>query len=1147
MKSLSCISLSKTREDPPDRLDLPIDPYKDNTKTAVLGYSKGPKIQTLVEVLRCELARPGRSSTTTAENGLVPSKQWTPLYYAVYHNRDAALLHFLRAGHSPDGVATIGQPPLCIAVAAGNAEIVKILCEANANTKAACEHNGETPLHLAIKAGRNDILETLLRYEPDLYARTLYTGETPLHYAAAKSGSLAAVVALLKQGANYEALNTKGNSPAAVALQTPQNLPSAVAIISAARGRRNKLAKEKEMLLKHVEKAQNRFSMNNELIADIFEAGCDPDSTVLVEAIKRDDSGLVEMFLEKGADPNRATATGILPIFAALNCSGAQVVRSLVMHKADVTLRDPHGSTTLQAALESHSAHDQDAISGIFESLLEHGANPQVRYTDGTTLLHHVVRPGLELARVAKQLLKHGVKVNKRDGQGNTALHAACHSKSCIAMLLTHGADANIVNLAGLSPLLQATKTAARDEEPDLEQLIKCSDVRQVDSSGTTALHFAAQNGLDKTIRSLLQARAETTSIDSKNRTPLLLAVYHQQWAIVPLLAIQPGMNSWDENGLTALHHISISQPKHPAKWADISSAASPFCEKGVSRSMRDKSGATPLIKAVKALPQEGLPVVEVLLSCRASERSNCVGHEDHKQRSALYYAATLGKPAFVEALLKHGAPFTLKDWKSKKAIIRPTSAISKQILKLISEHEWLRRMTTLKRLSSPVFEEAIFPSIVPLGDLEDLLSMGLNANTLPKSNFAGTLLWVLLNQTLLPPPLPPQYLHDALQIILLFGANPNAPGTRESLRSSQARGSQQVPATYHALTFLLEQYPSVDIDLITMLLNNGAKLSTSSSFYDGRNPLHSAVRSNRIDVVAEFLSRKVNPNCTDSKQRTPLFIAAEKGYWEILELMLSFGAKANTKDNEGNTPLHAAVIGGSTSILSSLLRAGAKSRACNLKGSTPLGLVSEKVTEREKIVAILKHAEDRERDEEASKGKALERSAIEEGKQRLAREREVKKQKSNPSMKTASASRRKPWPGPTSQVAVSPALTSPLIPAAQSTVAPPANKKSASSRKPLITAPKRFTKKTVNVQYALPIAKPQQPSPAPKLVANAEKPLPQPRVDSGVNFKQTAEQEKPLPILDRNKTNFDKAEKKSEHGDEIASWLALSKMMDRL
>lgn len=1118
MKSLSCISLSRM-QDPPSPTHghhNSVDSCKDNSKAVVLGHKGPPRIQTIIEVLRCEFARPPRSASKVEDSELPPSKHWSPLHYAAFYNREAALTHFLRAGQSPDGTEDFADTPLLVAVAAGHVGIVKTLCAADANVKATTAKDGETALHLSIRYGRTDMMDTILAYGPELGASTLSTKETPLHYAATRPGSLAAVVTLLKAGANYEALDSKGRTPAEVAI-TNSNIHAAVAIVGAARGKRRKLAKEKEMLLRHVEKAQNRFSMKNELIADIFEAGCDPDSTVLVEAIKRNDVALAEMFLEKGADPNRPTATGLRPVFVALDCCSAKIIQLLVKHKVDVAVRDSEGMTVLQAALESPSAHDKEAIQAILEALLSGGADAKISYPDGKTLLHHAAR--LRLPRIAQRLLEHGVKVNHQDNQGNAALHLASQSKSCIDLLLKQGADANFTNYNGLTPLLFAVSTVASETEPDLEPLVKASSLRLTNKKQKTALHISAEKGLEKTVRFLLRLGAETTLLDYKKRTPLLLAVLHHQWAVIPLMATQPGINSWDESGMTALHHIVTSIPKPPASWKDIAFATAKFCERGVSRSMRDRSGATPLIAATKALPEEGVAVIEALLAEKGPSRSNCVGHEDHKQRSALFFAATQSKPEFVQVLLKYGAPFTLKDWTAARGPIQPDTPAHKQTLKLLAEHDWIRRMRTLQRTSAPGPTISTLPKILSLRDIRDLLSMGLDLNALPvfsKSSDSKSLLWAVLKQTLVQPPLPPQYLQDVLKLLLEHGADANILAMHNS--TPRTSGSQKL--TCHPVTFLLEQYPTIDIDLITLLLDSGANLTTVSSAYEGRYPLHSAVKANRLDVVDEFLTRKADANTFDMKQHTPLVIATELGLWEIVDLLIQHKAKLDCKDAEGNTLLHVAASRGSSRIVSSLLRAGAKASTKNGEDVVPRSCVPETLEEKEseKIVKMLRYAEAQEAKDFERRQKKLEQEAMLEGKERMRREREQAQQ--------AKISRN---PSPEKGIL---AATSPSLPYSSSTVSL-AN-----------------TSAKLKPQPSPSLQQPTKPTASLKPAPNTQKPLPQPRIDSGFGHAHTAT-EKPLPALDRTKATFDgkpvATEQKPEQNDELAGWLAMSKMIDNL
>lgn len=1144
---------------------------------------RSSKLQTHVEVLRCRLGKP--AAIPEADRTYGPSKDWTPIYYAVYHQREAALTHFLQTGGSPDDADGTGQPPLCIAVANGYTSIVGILLGGGADVNASTKDSGETALHIAIMKGRPEIFDILLRHEPNLEARTIATGETPLHYAASKSGSLAIVVTLLKLGARYDTLNSKGESPAEAALKA-NNIQGAVAIINAAHGKRHKLAKEKEMLLKHVEKKQNKFSIGNELIADIFSAACDPDSTVLIEAIKRDDAGLVEMFLEKGADPDRATAKGVRPIFAALECSKASVVQTLVKHNADVSIRDANGLNVLQAAFEGPLAHDKEGMSAIFKCLLSSGANSRVTYPDGDTLLHRAVSPKFDHARVAHLLLNAGVKVNAKDNDGNTALHLATHSKSCMDVLLKNGANPHLKNMDSLTPLLYGTTNMRKEQEPDFESLIKASDLRKTNTTEQTVLHLAAANGLKKTLLLLLRVRAETALVDSNKHTPLLLAVLNHQWHVVPLLTIPPSINSWDENGMTALHHIAKSIPTSPSTWKDVAAAALPFCERGVSRSMRDRSGATPLILAVQALPEEGLPVLETLLLQKVDRRAswNCVSHEDHGRCDALHYAANLDKAVFVEALLKHGASFTFADWVPDRKQLVPSGQADTPIVKLFAQYEWSRRAGTLRRQSGTPDSEnehSPFATMFPVKDLQSLISMGLDPNVLPKTSLGSSMLWAILRQIPLQPPLPPKYLFDAVKLILGCSADPNVGTARGGRRSpSPQASSQDLPLSLHTLTFLLEEYPTVDVDLVTLLLTKGTKLSIASPFYGGRYPLHSAVKANRIDVVDEFLLQRADVNCVDREGRPPLFIAAEKGFWEIVDALLRRGAKVDPKDNEDNTVLHAAAVGGSKRIVSTLLRAGAKANVGNKKDQTPLACVPEDLDTKEKdlIVRMLKETEEKEkRDEERDRQRA-EQTAAHEAKMKQRREEEAKdrvrrQQEEQERQRQATQAReqqQKPQEKPRQVSAPLPALPkkksffrSPSIPLLLSG----RPKVAASHSDPVPSLPKQM----LELNFHAPLSSPLDASSTPNLLSSTKSPLgtsksttnltngtptvqvatklPAPRIDSGFGQKRPNDTEKPLPALDRNDATLsgEKATNRNSNAAELADWLALSKMMDNL
>lgn len=582
------------------------------------------KLQTTVEVTRCRFSSSSRQTVRSGFEEFVPQKDSAPIFQAVYHDREAALRHFLDLGESPNTLDVSGMPLLCVAAAYGHFEIASILLEAGANVNSASQDKSESALHIAIRSRHLDIVDLLLVHRVDLEVRTTHTGQTALHYAAAASNSSELVVQLLKFGARYCIRDLKGQTPAATALQT-HNFHAALTIINMARGDPRQLAKEKLLLLQHATQQDRRASVTNNLIAEIFAATCDPDSTVLVEAIKKNDVELVEVFLREGSDPNEATAKGLLPVVVAIKFADLRIIRLLVQYGADVTVKGPGSLDALQVLFKTITTRDQDTLLNIVQYLLAKGADVTALYADGKTLLHRVVNTNMDFVQVAQLLIKEGADTGAQDKDGNTALH------------------------------------------------------------------LAAANGLVDSTMALLKVRVDSTRVDSQKRTALLRAILSQQWTVVPLLAVPPAITSWDAEGSTPLHHIARCIPRDQSCWKDIAASVTPFCERTFCRTMRDRTGATPLILAIRSLPEDGILVVESLLS-KGEKKWSCIGHEDHNGHDALFYAATMAKPVFVDALLKHGAPLVLKDWTDDGKLAELSTDSRDKILELIIESDCSRR-----------------------------------------------------------------------------------------------------------------------------------------------------------------------------------------------------------------------------------------------------------------------------------------------------------------------------------------------------------------------------------------------------------------------------------------------------------------------
>ncbi|EMD87120.1 hypothetical protein COCHEDRAFT_72728, partial [Bipolaris maydis C5] len=330
---------------------------------------KGSALQTSVEVLRCRF---GKSAEAPEKLGdFRPSKEWTPIFYSVYHQREAALSHFLRAGASPDDVTDIGQPPLCIAVANGYVEIAKILLGAGADINATTREGGETALHIAVKNGRVDLMDLLLSYGPNLELKTHTTGETPLHYAAAKSGSLATVRLLLRARADPTAVDNNKNTPLLLAVKNHQWSIAPIFVTTPSVNAWDK----------------NGFSALHHECPGI-------------------DIEVVRLLLARDAKPGLSSGfyKGRFPLHCAVKARRADVVEELLLEQGNVECVDDTGRTPMFFAAE---AGDLEIVT----TLLTRGAKLDVVDLEKNTLLHAAAVGGSD--KVIASLLRAGAKLGK--------------------------------------------------------------------------------------------------------------------------------------------------------------------------------------------------------------------------------------------------------------------------------------------------------------------------------------------------------------------------------------------------------------------------------------------------------------------------------------------------------------------------------------------------------------------------------------------------------------------------------------------------------------------------------------------------------------------------------------------------------------
>ncbi len=164
------------------------------------------------------------------------------------------------------------------------------------------------------------------------------------------------------------------------------------------------------------------------------------------------------------------------------------------------------------------------------------------------------------------------------------------------------------------------------------------------------------------------------------------------------------------------------------------------------------------------------------------------------------------------------------------------------------------------------------------------------------------------------------------------------------------------------------------DVDRVRTLLDRGYAVDLpdpgkwSTTFGEGKTPLHVATFYGHVEVAALLIERGANVNAENYAHATPLFDACNgrltslllehgalvevRDAWQYgplhriarnsqdpkaVELMLEKGAEIDARAEIGNTPLHEAIVGAVPEVVEVLLRYGADPDAKTQTGRTPL------------------------------------------------------------------------------------------------------------------------------------------------------------------------------------------------------------------
>ena len=324
----------------------------------------------------------------------------TPLHWAVYRVDAEMTELLLEHGASPGAVNAYGSSPLGEAVKVAADELVEMLLDAGADASAP-NADGQTTLMLAARSGSVPIARMLIERGVDVNVREAWRGQSALIWAAdARFPEI--VDLLIENGADVDYRAESIDWPSQITAEP---------------------------------RAQYRPVGGLTPLLYAARSGC---------------SDCVRSIVAAGADIDRPTPEGMTPLMLAIDNEALDTAMLLLELGANPHLWDWYGRTALYIAADKSSLNrGRGGATGtgptgldVMQRLLEAGVDPNPQLN-----MHRPSRGG-NIGRFTDDLLTTGCTPLLRV--------TVARDKDAIELLLRHGAEVDLPNVMGVTPLMAA-------------------------------------------------------------------------------------------------------------------------------------------------------------------------------------------------------------------------------------------------------------------------------------------------------------------------------------------------------------------------------------------------------------------------------------------------------------------------------------------------------------------------------------------------------------------------------------------------------------------------------------------------------------------------------------------------------------------
>jgi ankyrin repeat protein len=457
------------------------------------------------------------------------------------------------------------------------------------------------------------------------------------------------------------------------------------------------------------------------------------------------------------------------------------------------------------------------------------------------------------------------------------------------------------MKLAPLLLLLLVVGCAATLPKADRELFaaIKADDAAEIDRllvsgaqvnvphdayfGGLPPLGWASVHGSTKAAESLLARGANVNGPDKHGSTPLLVAAYNQQPAVVALL-LRHGANVDAPNDVgwtplyKAMERLADAPATKPPPAADVAKVVSiveALLASGARVEVPGARFATPIHLAALSGQKT---LVQMLIDEGA--RVDATGNDGV---TPLYQAARKDATEVAALLIAHGADVNVRTTGGKTPLMISAVEGNAQVAKLLLEHR--AEVNARDKDGSSALVEAC-RSLLMRYTLEASTPGALDMRARSLRELSAAQATAELTKSRADLRQVKGQFGEVARLLVDGGADPNiAVPTLTPLGAAAVVGDQALAGA---------------------LIAHGAKIDDTST---GESALHAAIAERHVELAALLVAKGANVNARNLSQLTPLhFLAANLHDRNLAELLIRHGADVNAKDQAGHTPLEGAM-----------------------------------------------------------------------------------------------------------------------------------------------------------------------------------------------------------------------------------------------